>query len=147
MNCFFHGESKGKQSKKIDFPWYNEANTWFFLQLGLFITVNFTNQSEMSEMGKQIMQLKTLQFSKFYIAEFWKGKNEAITLLFSQVKLCSDVKLNESQSLCVWLLISADMNRERKVTHAAWKPLDITNSVWITVNTDDGKRLNIEKWW
>ena len=47
------------------------------------------------------MQLKTLQFSKFYIAEIWKGKNEAITLLFSQVKLCSDVKLNESQSLYV----------------------------------------------
>ena len=64
----------------------------------------------MWEMGKQIMQLKTLQFSKFYIAEIWKGKNEAITLLFSQVKLCSDVKLNESHSLYVWLLISADMN-------------------------------------
>ena len=64
-----------------------------FLQLGLFMIINFTNQSEMWEMGKTNHTNQNLQFSKFYIAEIWKGKNEAITLLFSQVKLCSDVKL------------------------------------------------------
>ena len=99
----------------------------------------------MWEVGKTNHATQNFTIFQIYIAEIWKGKNEAITLLFSQVKLCSDVKLNESQSLYVWLLISADMNRKRKVTHAAWKPPDITNSVWITVNTDGGKKAEYWK--
>ena len=37
-------------------------------------------------------------------------------------------------SALIWI------HRKRKVTHAAWKPSDITNSVWIAVNTDGGKK-------
>ena len=75
MNCFFfHGESKGKQSKKINFPWYNEANTWFFLQLGLFITVNFTNQSEMWEMGKTNHATQNFTIFQILYRRILKGK-------------------------------------------------------------------------
>ena len=65
-------------------------------------------------MGDRVKQYAAQNFTIFQISycRNLKEENEAITvtLLFSQVKLCSDVKLNESQSLCVRLFISVDMN-------------------------------------
>ena len=63
-------------------------------------------------MGDRVKQYATQNFTIFQIlyCRNLKEENEAIKLLFSQVKLCSDVKLNESQSLCVRLVISVDMN-------------------------------------
>ena len=63
-------------------------------------------------MGDRVKQYATQNFIIFQIlyCRNLKEENEATTLLFSQVKLCSDVKVNESQSHCVRLFISADMN-------------------------------------